>query len=149
MVAARNTSYEWYTSAASYTSEKYNASKEYLGPKIAQAQEDYGPQLDRMKINYDISRMYANGWINETVVDNSKIKFITEFENDLPLRNMSLNEYERRLKKLCTPAMKDMVSVRLITECFKDHWAFLDIDDNESMTRELMFDTIFLEEMSE
>ena len=43
MVAARNTSYEWYTSAASYTSEKYNASKEYLGPKIAQAQEDYGP----------------------------------------------------------------------------------------------------------
>ena len=92
--------------------------------------------------------MYANGWINETVRDESQIKFITEFENDLPLRNMSLNEYERRLKKLVTPAMKDMVSVRVVTECFKDHWAFLDIDDEESVTRELMFDTLFLEEMS-
>jgi len=36
-----------------------------------------------------------------------------------------------------------------VTECFKDHWAFLDIDDDESMTRELMFDDIFLDEMSE
>lgn len=36
-----------------------------------------------------------------------------------------------------------------MTECFKDHWAFLDIDDDESMTRELMFDDIFLDEMSE
>ena len=101
-----------------------------------------------MKINYDISRMYANGWINETVRDDSQIKFITEYEKDLPLRNISLNEYERRLKKLVTPAMNDMVSVRVVTECFKDHWAFLDIDDEESMTRELMFDTLFLEEMN-
>jgi len=49
--------------------------------------------------------MYANGWVNESVTDESKIKFITEFEKDLPLRNISLNEYERRLKKLATPAM--------------------------------------------
>ena len=98
-----------------------------------------------MKINYDIARMYSNGWINETIVDNSSIKFITEFEKDLPLRNISLNEFERRLKKLVTPAMKDMVSVRVVTECFRDHWAFLDIDEEGSLTRELMFDTIFLE----
>lgn len=93
--------------------------------------------------------MYGNGWINETVADSSQIKFITEFEKDLPLRNMSLNEYERRLKKLVTPAMNDMVPVRVIVECFKDHWAFLDIADEESLTRELMFDHLFLEEMSE
>ena len=43
MVAARNTSYEWYKNAAAYTSEKYNATKEYIGPKITQAQQDYGP----------------------------------------------------------------------------------------------------------
>ena len=43
MMAARNTSYEWYKNAAAYTSEKYNATKEYLGPKILQAQSDYGP----------------------------------------------------------------------------------------------------------
>ena len=102
-----------------------------------------------MKIKYDISRMYANGWINESVTDESQIKFITEFEKDLPLRNISLTEYERRLKKLVTPSMEDMVSVRVVTECFKDHWAFLDIDDEESLTRELMFDDIFLDNVSE
>ena len=41
--------------------------------------------------------------------------------------------------------MNDMVPVRVVTECFKDHWAFLDIDDDESLTRELMFDKIFLQ----
>ena len=128
-------------------SDKYNATKEYLGPKIVQAQSDYGPQLDRMKINYDISRMYANGWINESVTDDSQIKFITEFEKDLPLRNISLTEYERRLKKLVSPAMEDMVPVRVVTECFRDHWAFLDIDEDESLTRELMFDKLFLDSM--
>lgn len=93
--------------------------------------------------------MYANGWINESVTDASQIKFISEFEKDLPLRNMSLNEYERRLKKLVTPAMNDMVPVRVIMECFKDHWAFIDIVEEESLTRELMFDMLFLEEMGE
>ena len=147
VVAARNTSAEWYNKTSAYVSDKYNATKEYLGPKIQQAQSDYGPQLDRMKINYDISRMYANGWINESVTDDSQIKFITEFEKDLPLRNISLTEFERRLKKLVTPAMEDMVSVRVVTECFRDHWAFLDIDEDESLTRELMFDKLFLDSM--
>ena len=67
----------------------------------------------------------------------------------MPLRNISLNEYERRLKKLVTPKMKDMVSVRVVTECFKDHWAFLDIGEEDSLTRELMFDTIFLDQLPE
>ena len=49
--------------------------------------------------------MYTNGWTNETVTDTTQIKFITEFEKDLPLRNISLTEYERRLKKLVSPAM--------------------------------------------
>lgn len=93
--------------------------------------------------------MYANGWHNESVVDESKIKFITEFEKDLPLRNISLTEFERRLKKLVTPAMEDMVPVRVVVECFKDHWAFLDIAEDESLARELLFDELFLDEVSE
>ena len=149
MVAARNTSYEWYTKAAAYTVEKYNATTEYMGPRWAKAQEDYAPSIDKAKVNYDIARMYANGWVNESVVDESKIRFITEFEKDLPLRNMSLTEFERRLKKLVTPAMNDMVPVRVIAECFKDHWAFLQINEEESLTRELMFDKLFLEELNE
>ena len=149
VVSARNTSIEWYNKASAWTVSKYNSTKEYLGPKILAAQNDYGPQLDRAKINYDIARMYANGWTNESVVDNSQIKFITEFEKDLPLRNISLTEFERRLKKLVTPSMNDMVPVRVVTECFRDHWAFLDITEEESLTREMMFDVLFVEDIEE
>lgn len=89
--------------------------------------------------------MYTKGWVNEGVDDKSTIKFITEFEKDLPLRNISLDEYERRLKKMVSPDMEDYVPVRVIIECFKDHWAFLDIDHEETLSNELMFDKIFLE----
>ena len=75
-----------------------------MAPRIAQAQVDYAPQLDKMKMNYDIARMYSNGWVNETVNDESELAFITAFERDLPLRNISLQEFERRLKKMVTPA---------------------------------------------
>lgn len=90
--------------------------------------------------------MYANGWTNETVLDESDCAMITAFERELPLRNISLNEFERRLKKMVTPAMGDMATIRTIEECFKDHWAFLDITEEESFTRELMFDEVFLDE---
>ena len=103
VIAARNKASEWYSNTKEYTSAKYNATKEYMAPKIAQAQEDYGPQLDKMKIKYDIARMYSNGWVNETVEDESELSFITAFERDLPLRNISLLEFERRLKKLVIP----------------------------------------------
>ena len=42
-----------------------------------------------------------------------------------------------------------MVKVKVIEECFKDHWAFLDIDEEGSLTRELMFDKLFLDDMSD
>lgn len=32
----------------------------------------------------------------------------------------------------------------MVTECFKDHWAFGDIEEENSLTRELMFDEMFL-----
>ena len=100
-------------------------------------------------MNYDIARMYANGWVNESVTDDSAVAFVTEFEKNLPLRNISLDEFERRLKKLVTPAMQDMVLVRVVEECFKDHWAFLDITEEGSLARELMFDETFLDEQDE
>lgn len=129
-----------------YTSEKYTAATDYMAPRIAQAQIDYAPQLDRAKINYDLARMYALNYRNESVVDDSEVKFITEFEKELPLRNISLVEFERRLKKLVSPSMKDMVPVKVVEECFKDHWAFTDIAVEETLTRELMFNEMFLDE---
>ena len=90
--------------------------------------------------------MFAQGWVNESVTDNSDIAFITEFEKELPLRNISLTDFERILKKLVTPSMKDMATVRVIEECFKDHWAFEEICERGSLTREIIFDEVFLDE---
>ena len=88
--------------------------------------------------------MYVNGYKIDSFVDEGRCKFITEFEKTLPLRNISLVEYERRLKKLVIPAMEDKATVHMIVECFKDHWAFTDIKVPQTLTRELMFDKIFL-----
>lgn len=138
-----DTSTAWAKNVSEFSKEKYNQASETLGPHIQQAQKDYAPQLDNAKMNYDIARMYANGWINESVSDTSKIAFITDFEKMLPLRNISLVEYERRLKKLVTPAMEDRVSIKMVIECFGDHWAFLDIRERDSLTSELLFDPLF------
>jgi len=88
--------------------------------------------------------MYAAGYVIENVKDESRCKFISQFEKDLPLRNISLVEYERRLKKLVTPSMEDKVTVNMVVECFKDHWAFKDIAVPYTLTREIMFDKLFL-----
>lgn len=88
--------------------------------------------------------MYVNGYTIDSISDEGRCKFITSFEQTLPLRNISLVEYERRLKKLVLPSMEDKASVHMIVECFKDHWAFTDIKVPQTLTRELMFDKIFL-----
>ena len=68
--------------------------------------------------------MMAQGYAPDNVTDTSKTKMITDFEATLPLRKITLVEFERRLKKLVNPSMQDFVSVKMVTECFKDHWAF-------------------------
>lgn len=73
------------------------------------------------------------------------MKMITEFETMLPLRKITLVEFERRLKKLVNPTMEDFVSVRMVIECFKDHWAFGEIEEENSLARQLMFDDLFLD----
>ena len=39
-----------------------------------------------------------------------------------------------------------MVKVSVVEECFRDHWAFPDIQDEETLSRELMFDPMFLDQ---
>lgn len=90
--------------------------------------------------------MFASGYTNETVYDDGRCKFVTEFEKMLPLRQISLEEYERRLYRNVTPAMEEKATVELIVESFKDHWAFKDIEVPFTLTRELMFDRLFLVE---
>ena len=87
---------------------------------------------------------YVWNYRNEPIEDESKIKFITEFEKTLPLREISLVEFERRIKKLVTPSMGESVSVAVIIECFRDHWAFEELHRKDSLANDLMFDDMFL-----
>ena len=81
---------------------------------------------------------------NEAVIDESPLKFVTNFEKSLPLREISLVEFERRIKKLVVPSMGESVTVAVVIECFKDHWAFEDIHRIGSFSSDLMFDDMFL-----
>ena len=54
---------------------------------------------------------------------------ITKWESTLPFGKISLPEYERRLKKLIDPQANDFITEKQIVECFKDHHAFKDIEN--------------------
>jgi len=72
--------------------------------------------------------MFASGYTNESINDDGKCRFVTEFEKNLPLRHISLLEYEERLKKDVFQSMEGKAPVDLIVKNFKDHWAFKDIE---------------------
>jgi hypothetical protein len=45
---------------------------------------------------------------------------ISKFEETIPLRRMTIDEYERRIKKLAEPDSKDVLTHGQIIESFKD-----------------------------
>jgi len=105
----------------------------------------YAPELEAAGEYYDKqSNFYMYGYCNEEVKDDSPVRFITEFEKILPLREIALVEFERRIKKLMNPAMKDQVSVFMLIECFKDHKAFKNIDKKGTIEHDLLFADMFL-----
>lgn len=108
---AKGASIYYAKSVATYSSKKYKQCSDYLQPKIDQARIDYAPQLLASKKKYESAKMLASGYSNESVSDSSNTSFITDFEWDLPLRHISLVEFERRLKKLVCPEMGDKVTV--------------------------------------
>eukprot|EP00351_Strombidinopsis_sp_SopsisLIS2011_P000375 CAMPEP_0116880960 /NCGR_PEP_ID=MMETSP0463-20121206/13003_1 /TAXON_ID=181622 /ORGANISM="Strombidinopsis sp, Strain SopsisLIS2011" /LENGTH=106 /DNA_ID=CAMNT_0004532289 /DNA_START=181 /DNA_END=501 /DNA_ORIENTATION=+ len=93
--------------------------------------------------------MRSQGYAPDDVKDCSRTAMITEFEKLLPLRKITLVEFERRLKKLVSPEMGDCCTVRMVMECFCDHWAFKDIMDETSLTYDVMFDEMFMMEKEE
>jgi len=68
---------------------------------------------------------------------------VTEFQQSLPLSRISLNEFERRLKKLLDPKQGDEISKKQLVECFKDHYAFGEIADENSVVHKLLTDEVF------
>ena len=97
--------------------QHFEKAKTFSKHKYAEAKEKYGPQL---KEKYEEAKMKMQSYRPEKIEDNSTTSMITRFEETIPLRRMTIDEYERRLKKLADPDSKDMLTPNQIVESFKD-----------------------------
>lgn len=68
---------------------------------------------------------------------------ITEFERNLPIANIDLDDYERRLKKLADKENKDLISKYQLIEVFRDHWGTEDIENPNTLTSYLLINDVF------
>lgn len=57
----------------------------------------YAPEKDSAAVKWYLTKLYTQGFVNEIIEDVSHMSFVTEFEKILPLRNISLDEFEARL----------------------------------------------------
>ena len=110
-----------------------NKNMETAGAKFANAKA-------YTKDSLEVGKMRVQGFKVRKIEDTSQMACITDFQQSLPLSRMSLNEYERRLKKLLDPEAGDEISKQQLIECFKDHYAFKEIADEGSAVHKIMTD---------
>jgi len=93
--------------------------------------------------------LFIKGYRKPNIKDEHLTGMVTNWELDnLPLYCMSLDDYERRLKKLVDPSCEDLITGSQIEEVFKDHYAFKDIIYEGSLVRSLMLNPIFKKDES-
>ncbi len=63
-----------------------------------------------MKQKYEDARLKYKGYKVEKISDSGELGFITDFEFELPLKKVDIDEYERRLKKLVEPGSNDTIN---------------------------------------
>ena len=73
-------------------------------------------------------------------MDTTETGSITQFENDLPLQRVALDDFERRIKKLVDSETGDEVTLRQMIECFKDNPFLAKIEDEGSLVRAILTD---------
>lgn len=87
--------------------QQLEKAKTYSKQKYFEAKEQYGPTL---KEKYEEAKMKMQSYRPEKIDDNSQTAMITKFEETIPLRKMTIDEYERRIKKLADPALPDFLT---------------------------------------
>lgn len=90
-----------------YAKDKYTKAKEYSKVKYYEAKEKYGPTLQE---KYEEAKMKMQSFRPEKINDSSQTAMITKFEENIPLRKMTIDEFERRIKKLADPESKDQLT---------------------------------------
>eukprot|EP00347_Sterkiella_histriomuscorum_P010838 403374731 len=118
--------------AKDYTTYKYYESKATYGPIIAE--------------KYEEGKMKLQSYRPEIILDNSQCSMVTKFEQTFPLKSMTIDEYERRIKKLADPSSNDTISETQILESFKD--VYPDILIEGSLIRQLLLNPAFKKDVN-
>jgi hypothetical protein len=63
-----------------------------------------------MKEKYADARVKYKGYKVEKISDTSETGFITDWEFNLPLGKIDIDDYERRLKKLIDPSCNESIN---------------------------------------
>lgn len=56
----------------------------------------------------------------ENISDTSQTSMITKFEEKLPLKKITITDFERRIKKFASPENADFITEVQLIESFKD-----------------------------
>lgn len=72
----------------------------------------------------------------EVIEDNTPTCMITKFEESLPLKKMTIAEFERRLKKLVDPTSGDKITTAQLEESFKDFYP--EITKEDTLIRDVL-----------
>jgi len=115
--------------------------------KYEEAKVRYSSQLETARIKYDQAKLRVHGYEVPRADDRSPVGCVTRWElHALPLYKISIDDYERRLKKLVDKDSKDQISLPQVEECFKDHYAFKDLGVQGTLTHALFTDWVFKKE---
>lgn len=79
--------------------EMYQNAKKKTQEKLDKAKENYSAYKEKAREKYDEAKLKYKGYGVQQINDTSETGVITKFEFELPLTRVSLDEFERRVKK--------------------------------------------------
>lgn len=97
--------------------DKLGKAKDFSKAKYFEAKEKYGPTL---KEKYEEAKIKMQTYKPEKISDDSQTAMITKFEETLPLKKVTIQDFERRIKKFATPESPNLVTEAQLIESFKD-----------------------------
>lgn len=118
--------------------EIYNNTKQTAKVKYQKAKENYDVYKEQAKEKYEETKMRMQGYSVQVVNDTSETAIITKFESELPLCKMSLDDFERRIKKFVDADNREELTLKQLIESFKDHSVLGEIENEDSITRKLL-----------
>jgi hypothetical protein len=96
-----------------------------------------------MKEKYADVRVKAKGYKVEKINDTSETGFITDWEFNLPIRKIDIDDYERRLKKLIDPSCNEGINQVQFIESFSDHIYLKAVAEENNLLRKIFFHKMF------